>query len=94
MSARGLAPKPTALKAAATAAPASAMRGARVLHEGDWAAATAPRLALLRRLREQGIRSEAVLGALSRIPRDRFIDEALWSRAYEDTALQIGRAHV
>ena len=89
MSARGLAPKPTALKAMA-AAPVPAARGARVLHEGDWAAATAPRLALLRRLREQGIRSEAVLGALSRIPRERFIDEALWSRAYEDTALPIG----
>jgi protein-L-isoaspartate(D-aspartate) O-methyltransferase len=70
--------------------PESAPRRGKVLHEGDWAAATAPRLALLRRLREQGIRSEAVLSALSRIPRERFIDEALWSRAYEDNALPIG----
>lgn len=89
MSASGLAPKPT-LPTATLVAPSSAPRGGRVLHEGDWAVATAPRLALLRRLREQGIRSEAVLGALSRIPRERFIDEALWSRAYEDTALPIG----
>lgn len=65
-------------------------RGGAVLHEGDWAAPTAPRLALIRRLREQGIVSEAVLSAIARIPRERFVDEALWSRAYEDTALPIG----
>ena len=69
-----------------------APRAAQVLHEGDWAAPTAPRLALVRRLREQGIRSQAVLDALACIPRERFIDEALWSRAYEDTALPIGFA--
>ena len=45
---------------------------------------------MLRRLREQGITSEAVLAAMARIPREKFIDEALWSRAYEDTALPIG----
>ncbi len=73
---------------AAAAAPRA--RGSAVLHEGDWAAPTAPRLALLRRLREQGIVSEPVLAALGRIPRERFVDEALWSRAYEDTALPIG----
>ena len=89
MSARGLAPKPI-VPVAAPARPAPAPRGAQVAHEGDWAVATAPRLALLRRLREQGIGSQAVLAALSRIPRERFIDEALWSRAYEDTALPIG----
>jgi len=65
-------------------------KGGAVLHEGDWAAPTAPRLALVRRLREQGIVAEAVLAAIARIPRERFVDEALWSRAYEDTALPIG----
>lgn len=65
-------------------------KGGAVLHEGDWAAPTAPRLALVRRLREQGIVAEAVLSAIARIPRERFVDEALWSRAYEDTALPIG----
>jgi len=42
------------------------------------------------RLREKGIRDEAVLGAIGAIPRHIFIEEALASRAYEDTALPIG----
>jgi protein-L-isoaspartate(D-aspartate) O-methyltransferase len=75
---------------APVAADAPRARGASVLHEGDWAAPTAPRLALIRRLREQGIVAEPVLAAIARIPRERFVDEALWSRAYEDTALPIG----
>jgi len=79
----------SAHKAAPAAEPARP-RGGAVLHEGDWAAPTAPRLALIRRLREQGIVAEPVLAAIARIPRERFVDEALWSRAYEDTALPIG----
>jgi protein-L-isoaspartate(D-aspartate) O-methyltransferase len=47
---------------------------------------------LVERLRsEGGIRNEAVLQALRSIPRHLFIDEALASRAYEDTALPIGK---
>ncbi|HYQ94619.1 MAG TPA: protein-L-isoaspartate(D-aspartate) O-methyltransferase [Burkholderiales bacterium] len=42
------------------------------------------------RLREKGIRDEAVLAAMAAIPRHIFIEEALASRAYEDTALPIG----
>ena len=42
------------------------------------------------RLRGKGIRDEAVLAAIGAIPRHIFIDEALASRAYEDTALPIG----
>lgn len=79
----------SAHKTAPAAEPARPKGGA-VLHEGDWAAPTAPRLALIRRLREQGIVSEQALAAIARIPRERFVDEALWSRAYEDTALPIG----
>ncbi len=75
---------------AAPAVETARPKGGAVLHEGDWAAPTAPRLALVRRLREQGIVAEAVLAAIARIPRERFVDEALWSRAYEDTALPIG----
>lgn len=45
---------------------------------------------LVRRLREQGIRSEAVLEQIRNVPRHLFVDEALASRAYEDTALPIG----
>jgi protein-L-isoaspartate(D-aspartate) O-methyltransferase len=44
---------------------------------------------LIKRLREQGIRDQRVLDALLNIPRHRFVDEALASRAYEDTALPI-----
>jgi protein-L-isoaspartate(D-aspartate) O-methyltransferase len=64
--------------------------GTQVLREEEWAAPGTQRLAMLKRLREQGITSEPVLAAMGRIPRERFIDEALWSRAYEDNALPIG----
>jgi protein-L-isoaspartate(D-aspartate) O-methyltransferase len=45
---------------------------------------------LVQRLREQGITDERVLRAIGTLPRHQFIDEALASRAYEDTALPIG----
>jgi len=47
---------------------------------------------LVHRLREHGIRDERVLNALSVTPRHEFVDEALSSRAYEDTALPIGQS--
>lgn len=45
---------------------------------------------LIARLREEGIRDEVVLAAMLEIPRHIFVDEAIASRAYEDTALPIG----
>ncbi|XUP35790.1 protein-L-isoaspartate(D-aspartate) O-methyltransferase (plasmid) [Xanthomonas axonopodis pv. vasculorum] len=45
---------------------------------------------LVERLREAGIQDEATLNAMRTVPRHLFIDEALASRAYEDTALPIG----
>ncbi|WP_313171538.1 protein-L-isoaspartate(D-aspartate) O-methyltransferase [Stenotrophomonas sp.] len=45
---------------------------------------------LVDRLREVGIADEATLNAVRVVPRHLFIDEALASRAYEDTALPIG----
>jgi protein-L-isoaspartate(D-aspartate) O-methyltransferase len=45
---------------------------------------------LVQRLREQGIRSLPVLDRVRNVPRHIFVDEALGSRAYEDTALPIG----
>ena len=45
---------------------------------------------LIERLREQGIRSEPVLERMRDVPRHWFVDEALASRAYEDSALPIG----
>jgi len=45
---------------------------------------------LVQRLRNHGIEDERVLKAIAQIPRHEFVDEALSSRAYEDTALPIG----
>ena len=48
------------------------------------------RIRLSERLREKGIGDERALAAITRVPRHLFVDEALASRAYEDTALPIG----
>ncbi|WP_028488336.1 protein-L-isoaspartate(D-aspartate) O-methyltransferase [Thiothrix lacustris] len=45
---------------------------------------------LVERLRAAGITHETLLFVMSRTPRHLFVDEALASRAYEDTALPIG----
>jgi protein-L-isoaspartate(D-aspartate) O-methyltransferase len=45
---------------------------------------------MVARLRERGIADETVLAAMSAVPRHLFVDAALASRAYEDTALPIG----
>ncbi len=45
---------------------------------------------LVKRLKAQGIRNEGVLQQIRNVPRHLFVDEALASRAYEDTALPIG----
>jgi protein-L-isoaspartate(D-aspartate) O-methyltransferase len=50
------------------------------------------RTRMVERLREQNIRDERVLAAMGAVPRHLFVEEALASRAYEDTALPIGFA--
>jgi protein-L-isoaspartate(D-aspartate) O-methyltransferase len=45
---------------------------------------------LVERLRAEGIENEAVLERIRVVPRHLFVDEALASRAYENTALPIG----
>jgi len=45
---------------------------------------------MVERLREQGIADHRVLQAMAGVPRHLFVEEALASRAYEDTALPIG----
>jgi protein-L-isoaspartate(D-aspartate) O-methyltransferase len=45
---------------------------------------------LVDRLKDEGIRNAAVLERIRAVPRHLFVDEALASRAYEDTALPIG----
>ncbi len=48
------------------------------------------RARMVERLREQGIADARVLAAMGSVPRHLFVEEALASRAYEDTALPIG----
>ena len=45
---------------------------------------------MINRLREQGIRDVKVLAVMAETPRHIFVDDALASRSYEDTALPIG----
>ena len=45
---------------------------------------------LVRGLKERGIRNLDVLASVESVPRHRFVDEALASRAYEDIPLPIG----
>src|SRR5262249_42953467 len=45
---------------------------------------------LVERLKAEGIAERRVLGVIGRLPRHLFVEEALASRAYEDTALPIG----
>ncbi len=48
------------------------------------------RARMVERLRTQGIVDETVLSVMQSVPRHIFVDEALESRAYEDSALPIG----
>jgi protein-L-isoaspartate(D-aspartate) O-methyltransferase len=45
---------------------------------------------LIERLKAEGIADRRVLDVIARLPRHLFVEEALASRAYEDTALPIG----
>jgi protein-L-isoaspartate(D-aspartate) O-methyltransferase len=48
------------------------------------------RVRMVARLRKAGIDDEFVLSAMGMVPRHLFVEEALATRAYEDTALPIG----
>jgi len=48
------------------------------------------RMRMVERLRKEGIADETVLAAINMVPRHLFVEEALATRAYEDTALPIG----
>ena len=48
------------------------------------------RARMIERLRVDGIRNERVLAAIAAVPRHVFVEEALASRAYEDSALPLG----
>ena len=59
-------------------------------HSGIGMTSARTRDRLVQRLREQGITDLRVLERIRAVPRHIFVDEALASRAYEDTALPIG----
>lgn len=60
------------------------------IHEGIGMTSQRTRDRLITRLEEKGICNVNVLEAMRLTPRHLFVDEALASRAYEDTALPIG----
>lgn len=66
------------------------MTEARRVIQGIGMTSARTRDRLVQRLVEQGIRSPEVLEQIRKVPRHLFVDEALASRAYEDTALPIG----
>ena len=59
-------------------------------HAGIGMTSARTRERLVQRLREQGIKDPQVLDRIRNVPRHLFVDEAIASRAYEDTALPIG----
>jgi protein-L-isoaspartate(D-aspartate) O-methyltransferase len=59
-------------------------------HTGIGMTSARTRDRLVQRLRDQGIIDLRVLERIRAVPRHIFVDEALASRAYEDTALPIG----
>jgi protein-L-isoaspartate(D-aspartate) O-methyltransferase len=59
-------------------------------HRGIGMTSQRTRERLIKRLQEQGIADMAVLDVMRILPRHIFVDEALASRSYEDTALPIG----
>jgi protein-L-isoaspartate(D-aspartate) O-methyltransferase len=58
-------------------------------HNGIGMTSSRTRQRMIDRLRDQGIRDEAVLAAMYEVPRHLFVDEALASRAYDDVSLPI-----
>ncbi len=59
-------------------------------HQGIGMTSQRSRNRLVEQLRSMGIQSELILDAIKNTPRHLFIDEALASRAYDNTALPIG----
>jgi protein-L-isoaspartate(D-aspartate) O-methyltransferase len=61
-----------------------------ITHSGIGMTSARTRDRLVERLKAEGIDNPAVLERIRGVPRHLFVDEALASRAYEDTALPIG----
>lgn len=61
-------------------------------HQGIGMTSQRTRERLVARLQDKGVVDRRVLDAIRHLPRHIFVDEALASRAYEDTALPIGHS--
>lgn len=61
-------------------------------HQGVGMTSQRTRDRLVKRLSELGVDDARVLNAMRQVPRHCFLDEAMGSRSYEDTALPIGYA--
>ncbi len=61
-----------------------------VLPSGIGMTSARTRARMVERLRSAGVSDPAVLAAMEAVPRHLFVDEAIASRAYEDSALPIG----
>jgi protein-L-isoaspartate(D-aspartate) O-methyltransferase len=73
-------------------APEAAPEGVRTQHKGAKAHEyeNARRQMVERQIRARGVEDQAVLEAMRRVPRHRFVPEEIAHRAYEDNALPIG----
>ncbi|MBU6467911.1 MAG: protein-L-isoaspartate(D-aspartate) O-methyltransferase [Betaproteobacteria bacterium] len=60
------------------------------VEKGNGMTSERTRQRMVERLRQAGITDQAVLKAMGSVPRHAFVDEAIASRAYEDSALPIG----
>lgn len=60
-------------------------------HLGDELRFEGHRKALVEKLRKEGIKNEAVLQAIAKVPRHRFVPKGLEEKAYENRALPIHR---
>lgn len=69
---------------------AAAMRAQHPHTQGQGMASERARARLIEQLRKEGITNERVLAAITRVPRHLFLEEALASRAYDNSALPIG----
>ena len=68
------------------------MSGDRRRLEGIGMTSARTRERLVKRLADGGISNQAILERIRSVPRHLFVDEALQSRAYEDSALPIGHS--
>lgn len=66
------------------------LAGMNERHSGIGMTSRRTRQRLVERLQDKGIRDLSVLRVISEVPRHIFVDEALASRAYDETALPIG----